>query len=118
MPVHGLEIIPSTTYQVQADCGSPGEPELSTPASGTTWLWGDIEVDIETGEPNNIVNIGDVLASVKAFTGDWSLTTLERCDIEPCEPNYFMNIGDVLWAVNAFTGQTFEELNCPLPCPP
>jgi hypothetical protein len=118
VPVHGLEIIPGTTYQVQADCGSPGEPELSTPASGATWLWGDIEVDIVTGEPNNIVNIGDVLASVQAFTGDYSQTTLERVDLEPCEPDYFMNIGDVLWAVNAFTGQTFEEQNCPPPCPP
>ena len=37
--VRGREVIPSTTYVIQANCGSEGAPDLSTSVSVTTPIW-------------------------------------------------------------------------------
>jgi hypothetical protein len=101
------DVVPDSTYQVQAECGA----FVSDAGSATTNPWCDHDGD-------GFVTIGDVLLSAEAFTGDYSNTTLEVVDVWPCEPNGIINIDDVLWSVNTFVGQTYADTGCPLPCPP
>jgi hypothetical protein len=110
--VRGLDIIPDASYNLQADCGSLGDPELSEAAGATTWVWGDVRYP-----PNGLINIDDVLMAVNAFTGDFTYVTVEQADLDPCTPDQFVNIGDVLRSVQAFQGGSYLESGCPMPCP-
>lgn len=110
--IRGEEIIPSKTYIVQSDCGSPGNPELSGPVAATTWTWGDV-----ASPPNDTVNFADIQLVVQAFQENFANVTLERADLEPCLPNRVANFADVLRDVQAFQGQSYPETGCPLPCP-
>ncbi len=105
----GDQIIPDTTYAVRADCGSPGNPELSLPAEATTWTWGDID-------NNDLVNFVDINLVVQGFQGDFTNVTLERVDLHPCAPNRVINFSDINWDVRAFQGAPFTD-NCAAPCP-
>jgi hypothetical protein len=105
--VRGLEIVPNATYTIQTDFG---EGVLSGAASATTWQWADTD-------NNDFINIGDVLLLVQAFTGDFSYVAFEAVDLYPCATDRFINIDDVLQGVVAFQGGTWEDTNCPAPCP-
>ncbi len=109
--ISGIEVIPSTTYSVRADCGSPGDPQLSMPAEATTWAWGDVEYP-----PDGNVNFRDITQVVRAFQGEFAEVTLERADLHPCEPNRLVNFGDINWDVQAFQGGLLSDL-CAAPCP-
>jgi len=108
----GLEIIPGKTYRVQSNCGSPGNPSLSLPATGTTWVWGDV-----ASPQNNLANFADVLAVIRAFQNDLTTVTIARADIEPCLPNRVVNFSDVLRDVKALQGVSYTAVGCASPCP-
>lgn len=107
--VTGEDIVPETTYSVQADVGSPGNPILSEPTLATTWLWGDID-------NNEVVNLADVFFIVQGFQGDFDNAPLHTVDIWPCTPNGVVNLDDVFRDVLIFQGQSYEEGGCSLPC--
>ncbi|MHC5109234.1 MAG: hypothetical protein ACYTHJ_05090 [Planctomycetota bacterium] len=110
--IRGEEIIPSATYLVQSDCGSPGAPQLSGVVAATTWVWGDVD-----SPPNNLVNFADIQLVVQAFQLNFENVTLERADLEPCLPNRVANFADVLLDVQAFQGQLYSDTGCGVPCP-
>ena len=105
--VTGEEIIPSSTYEVVAECGI-----YTTPAGAAeTCLWGDVDC-------NDVVNFTDIQIMVLAFKLDWSPgVSFEAIDIWPCTPNRVINFADIQHAVLAFKeSRTYEDTGCPVPC--
>lgn len=107
--VHGLEIIPDASYQVQTVCGiGPGAPE-SPFVAAATWGWGDVSND-------GIVNLADVQLVVFRFQGTGS-ATLEAADLDPCVPDGVANFADVSRDVQVFQGGDFSAMGCSVLCP-
>ena len=100
--VQDPDIVPSTTYVVEAECGV----YLSAPGSDDTWLWGDVNND-------GIVDFTDVSLLVDAFKGFFLVVTIQAVDLAPCEPNNLIDMIDVSNVVNAFKGYPYP---CSLPC--
>ncbi len=109
--VIGNEIIPNATYNVQADCGTPGSPDLSAPNSATMWPYGELETP-----PDADVSFHDINLAVAAFQGDFTNVTLEIADLHPCVPNRVINFSDINLVVQAFQGTPFSDF-CTPPCP-
>ncbi|MFQ5461117.1 MAG: hypothetical protein ACE5E5_00655 [Phycisphaerae bacterium] len=109
--ITGEPVIPSSSYLVLADCGAPGNPNLSLAAPVTTWMWGDVE-----SPPNGVANFADILLVVAAFQGDFTNVSLERADLEPCAPNGTVNFADLQRDVQAFQGSGYDATGCPVPC--
>jgi hypothetical protein len=107
---HGPEILPSTAYNVQADFGTPGAPDLGPLMPVTTAVWADTD-------GNNAADFADILFMVQGFEGTFNGPSLQSMDIEPCNPNGAIDFGDILLAVKAFEGETYAFTNCPIPCP-
>jgi len=103
--VLGEEIIPQTTYFVQAENVATVRSDV---AETTTDIWGDVDVNLG-------VNFNDVQLGIKAFQEDFTLVTTERADIIPCLPNRVANIDDVLRTILIFQGGQFADL-CTVPC--
>ena len=110
------DIVPSTTYHVQAECGS-----LTTaPGVVTTTRWGDIVGDFNTGSgqwtpPNGDVDISDIVAAVEAFEGQPTAPSTGTVDLWPCVPDGIIDIVDIVQVVDAFEGTPYP---CPGPCSP
>ena len=104
--VTGVEIIPSSTYEVVAECGI-----YSTASSAAaTCPLGDVDC-------NDVPNFTAIQIIVLAFKHDWSPgLSFEAVDIWPCTPDKIINFSDIHHAVLAFKGQTYEEAGCPVPC--
>ena len=100
--VSGPEVVPSTVYEVRAECGA----HLSPPGSDTTWLWGDLNND-------GLVDIDDVILILAGFGGDFTNATLENMDLFPCEPNGLVDIDEVIIILAAFGDGSYP---CPPPC--
>ncbi len=114
--VASIDIVPETTYEVQADCGTPGAPSLTLPVPVTTWIFGDTE-------NNGIVNFNDLAWLVNGFQGIWESsegpTIIPNLDVHGCMPNRVINFVDIQITVAAFQGQTYPDgANCPVPCGP
>jgi hypothetical protein len=102
--VIGEDIVPSSTYNVQAECGA----FISEPGSGQTALYADIDL-------NGEVNIADIQLVVFGFQLNFEFNTLEELDIWPCLPNGLINFEDIQHAVLAFQLYTYDDF-CPIPC--
>ncbi|MHC5111568.1 MAG: DUF362 domain-containing protein [Planctomycetota bacterium] len=108
--ISGAAILPGTSYQIQADYGTPGDPILSAPVAVNTWAWGDVD-------NNSVANFGDVLLIVLGFQGNFDVVSMEAADLLPCVPNGIVNFEDVLAGVLAFQGEEYDYMNCAQPCP-
>ena len=116
--VLGEEIVPSeiadgvvvpTRYNVQADEGSPGNPELSLPVVVTTWVWGDVD-DSRSVEARDIELI---LLGVRGVFDD---ATRESLDLAPCRPDGLVNVSDLQQGLKALGGESFGAGMCSMPC--
>ncbi len=104
--VSDVNIVPSSTYNVEAECGV----YVSDAGSAQTYLWCDHD---NTGE----VNIDDILLVIAGFQSDFSQTTMEIVDVSPCAPNKFIDIDDVIVTIWAFQSLPYSHTGCPVPCP-
>jgi hypothetical protein len=102
----GPDLVPSTLYEVSAECGS----FLSPAGSGSTCLWADVTCD-------GFVNVTDVQLSVLGVQSVFVFATLTELDIHPCHPQGILNVSDIQRVILAIEGQTYEEAGCPVPCP-
>ncbi|MCO6439100.1 MAG: hypothetical protein J5J06_18560, partial [Phycisphaerae bacterium] len=104
----GPDMVPSTTYVIEAECGA-----FTSPAGmAQTCNWCDINCD-------GAVNGADILFQVNGFQGDLGLgVSFEAMDVHPCAPDHVINGLDILRCVLAFQfQQTYADTGCPLPCP-
>ncbi len=100
--VTGIEISPSSTYDVVAECGT----FTSNVGSGDTWLYADYNND-------GVVDFLDITLSVDYFLGDTSLP-LVLLDISPCGGDGRVDFRDINATVREFVEDPYP---CPLPCP-
>lgn len=107
--ISAAEIVPDSTYNVQAVIDVDGEQVYSDLTTVYTWVWGDVD-------HNESASLADVFLIVKAFQGDFSNVSLELADLEPCIPNGDVNFADIQQGVLAFQGVSFEETGCSVPC--
>jgi len=97
-----IDIIPSTTYNVQEECGA----FLTSAGSAMTYLWGDVNQD-------GHLDITDVTAVVDMFREIPSALPTIQGDLSPCVPDNRINISDVAVVIDAFRGRPYP---CGLPC--
>ncbi|MFQ5590699.1 MAG: hypothetical protein ACE5HE_06035 [Phycisphaerae bacterium] len=102
----GHDVVPSTQYNVVAECGA----FLTPPGSASTCLWADVNCD-------GFVNVTDVQLAQLGFQGFFEFATLVQIDIHPCYPQGVINVSDIQRVVLALQGQTYDEIGCRLPCP-
>ena len=106
-------MIPSTHYIVQAECETGVGLDLSTQASGTTWLWGD------TNNSGGLVDIRDIINVVDGFQDILTTATLYGVDLwggegDDCLPRLTIDIFDIISIVDAFQQFRFPcEETCP-----
>ena len=111
--VSGTEIVPSSTYEIFAECGV----YTSAPGWDTTALWGDVVGTFSGGAwtpPNGIIDFDDIAATVEAFKGLPTAPPLFWVDMFPCAPNGIIDFNDIYTVVDAFRGLPYP---CPAPCP-
>ncbi|UCC29175.1 MAG: hypothetical protein JSU86_13345 [Phycisphaerales bacterium] len=111
----GVDIVPSSTYNIVAECGEHASP----PGSDTTWLWGDVAgrfIDGAWTPGNGVVDIRNFMAVVEGFQQLDTAPPLEWTDLHPCtpEPDGVINVTDMTYVVDAFRGFPYP---CPVPCP-
>jgi hypothetical protein len=100
--VQDPDIVPSTTYYVEAECGA----YQSAPGIGSTWLWGDMD-------NSGIVDAIDIALLVNKFKELPGSISTEIADIHPCVPNGIINALDITIVVMIVKGQTYY---CGPPC--
>jgi len=111
--IAGLDITSASDYNVQIDYGIIGVSALSSSEMVSTYIYCDSTGE-DGGLPDGVVSIIDVLASVRAWLGDFVSIPLVRVDVisllpPSCLVDQSIDIGDVLQAVNAW-------LSVPDPC--
>jgi len=107
--VQDPDIVPSTVYHVEAECGA----YRSAPGIDSTWLWGDLDHD-------NDVDAIDVVLMVDAYKGffnkpgyaSFEAANLAACPTPP-QPNGIIDAIDVVVVVDAFKGFPYY---CSPPC--
>jgi hypothetical protein len=110
------DITPEQQYDVQADCGPPGMPNLTSAVTVTTWTWGDIN-------NNGLANFDDILLLTIAFQGEYNPDpgpqTIANLELMDCLPAQVINFSDIFGAVRAFQGRPYFEPGgaCEEPCP-
>jgi|GEM_PF-3163755 len=112
--VIGETLAPGSTYDVWADCGSPGNPGFSESNRALTYRFGDVD-------NNTLQNVNDVFFILLAFKGEFLLqpaVTRSRTDVHDCVPNRLININDAVVSILAFQGKTHADLGCINECPP
>lgn len=100
--VQDPDIVPSTTYYVEAECGA----YQSAPGIASTWLWGDFDYDGDV----DAIDLALIVNKFKEIPG--SIST-ETADLHPCEPDGIINALDITVEVMILKGQTYY---CGLPC--
>lgn len=105
--VHDDEIIPSTVYSVQTDCGPIVGSSVSPEIAVTTSRWGDVNHDLT-------VDIDDILCVLSGFGGNFNFCTAQEVDMWGCVPDGTINIDDILRVLAAFGGAQYP---CADPCP-
>lgn len=119
--VYGAEVLPSSTYTVQAvraDCLENLSPaSLSAPQVVTTGYYGDV-VPPFAFESELQPDINDVLAVVDKLLGLESAPVKARAQMQPNEPipDQPVVIGDVLEIVDSFLGNAYPYSG-PSACP-
>jgi hypothetical protein len=104
--INGKEIVPSSVYEVQAECGA----YLAPTSSASTCLWADVNCD-------GYVNVTDVQLVKLGNEGTFQYATFHQLDIDPCSPQGIINITDLQRVLLAIEGQTYQGMGCPVPCP-
>jgi len=113
--VKGVDIVPSSTYNVATECGA----HLSAPGSDTTWVWGDVAGRFIGGAwmpGDGLVDIYDFMAIKEGFQHLDTAPPVEWTDLHPCVPgpDGVINISDITYVMDAFRGFLYP---CPVPCP-
>lgn len=108
------EIVPSTTYEVQADFGGGF---FSLPTVATTGVWGDV-VGRATPEgwrpPDGSVDIIDAMAILDRFRNLPGAPAVELADLFPQTPDGRIDILDAVECIDAFRRLPYPyELPCP-----
>lgn len=114
--VRGPDIVPDTTYQIQAE---PTVGELSEPGTATTALWGDTAGDFVEGAwtpPDGNVDFNDITATVDAFRQLPDAPPWRRCDVVPRTPDGVIDFDDIAGVVDGFRGLPYPHEG-PAPCP-
>ncbi|MBI1827390.1 MAG: PQQ-dependent sugar dehydrogenase [Planctomycetes bacterium] len=117
--VTGLDVVPSTIYEVMADYGTPGSPALSGATETITRHPGDVVDPFNPPSPTDQPDIRDVSAIVDGFKQVPTALPVYRLDLvggasNGCVPQQVINISDIAAAVDAFKGLAYV---CPTPCP-
>jgi hypothetical protein len=114
-----LNVVPSTTYEVRTDFGSPSIPSLSEATVIVTPPWGDAVGEFtgtEWSPADGVVNFNDISAVVDRFKDLPSAPPLAWCDNYPESPDGVISFDDISQTVDAYRG-----LPCPFdgpdPCP-
>ncbi len=109
--VYNQNIVPSSVYHVEAECGS----YRSAPGIDSTWIWGDINNDGD-------VNVSDIALMTYAFQGYYDIpgrATFYAANIAACpspwNPNNSIDVTDISTVVAAFKHEPYW---CSLPCVP
>ena len=105
--VTGLEIVPTLTYEVVADVGSPGNPELTIPVSAQTWEWGN-------SDNFGIVELNDLLCCLDGYNADFSRCSLYATDLAPDSPDQVVELADIHALLDAYGNIPYAG---PSPCP-
>ncbi len=100
--VQDPDIVPSTTYHIEAECGA----YQSAPGIGATWRWGDLDHDGDI----DVIDVALLVNKLKSVPG--SIST-EIADMYPCEPDGIINVLDVVVSVDALKGVQYY---CGFPC--
>ncbi len=109
--VSGGDIVPSKTYNVQAECGTV-ETVLSAVVTGTTWQWGDVNNATE-------VDLDDIIQLLDAYQNIFVVGTLENSDLygqdqeERCGPDGRIDLDDILSVLDAYQLRPYP---CSDPC--
>jgi len=115
--VQGPDIVPSSTYNVVAECGT----YVSPVGSASTALWGDIVGPFDGTEwtaPDGRVDVLDMTAVVEGFEHHAHAPEEWRTDLWPCTPDDRIDVMDMTMVTDAFQGVGyFESTGCPVPCP-
>jgi hypothetical protein len=101
--VDDQNIVPSSVYEVRAECGA----YTSDPGQGMTWLWGDLNND-------GLVSFTDINIAADFYKGIFRVPFVVA-NIHPCPPNDFYNYLDINWTVNAYKSFPYP---CASPCLP
>lgn len=96
------EVIPATQYDVRV--GVP--PTFSSPASATTWLWGDTTGDAA-------VSVLDILCVLDGFQSIFGLCSLHADDLRGDIPNGAIDVYDIAAVLDAFSGDAYPDAD---PC--
>ncbi|MBI3835972.1 MAG: hypothetical protein HY287_16725 [Planctomycetes bacterium] len=119
--VYGSEIVPSSTYQVQAiddSCtsGLGSESSYSTSLSLLTARWGDVTAPYQTPSPDGLSqpNVSDIATVVDKFKDSPAAGAKAQVQLQPNSPDpaTSVNISDVASTVDAF-----KQLAYPYPGP-
>lgn len=105
--VTGVQIVPSTTFNVQVDCGA----ELSAIAAATTWAWAD-------GNDDGQIDIDDILCRLDGFAGSFSACALQAADVSGADPNRLVDLADIVAVTDAFVGLPYPYVLPPSELPP
>jgi len=126
---YGLDLVPGTTYVVQGDCGSPGNPGLSAPTVVTTCNFGDTTGDFVGGEwlpCDGNVMVTDAVAVVDCFLHRDSAPPVYMADQAglageglSCVPDQVGGIVfDAIMVMDAFKGMSYTaSTGCSEPVP-
>jgi hypothetical protein len=122
--IHGSEILPDSTYEVQAlheACGAilTDESKYSPAASIETAHWGDVAAPFGTLEDaNGQPNFADVSAILDTFRGSVGSIGTARAQLQPNEPDPSSNVNfaDVSTGVDSFRGFGYP-FSGPTSCP-
>ena len=119
--VTGIDVVPDTIYLVQADCGRPETPVLTTPVLIKTHLFGDgvgLFLDGAWTPPNGIVDVFDLTAAVEAFRNLPGSPPVVAMDSFGCSPDQVIDVFDLVGSVDGFRSLTSQQSSlCPVPCP-
>jgi hypothetical protein len=122
--VRSANIIPSTRYEVVAECGSFTSP----PGAARTSIWGDVVGPFVGGawtNPDGSVDITtDVTAVLSKFRNAATAPAIHRVDLVGaglsgivCPPDGRIDIIDVTVDLDAFRGLSYTaSTRCPGPC--
>ncbi len=103
----GLGVIPSTMYDLEADRGTLGSPQLLPPVSATTWIWGNTD-------NSGIVELADILCMLDGYAAIFTSCSLTATDLAGNDPDQIVELTDILAELDAYTGSGYPG---PSPCP-
>jgi len=105
--ITGVDIVPAQTYDMQADIGTSGNPNLLAAVSTTTWNWGDVN-------DTNVIDVDDILCALDAFAGFFGQCSRYATDLMGYDPNELNDVDDILAVLDAFQSVGYSGTS---PCP-